>query len=1146
MSPDSLNETDVNSKTYVVEEPDDNEKISQVSPFLASPTTDTSAPVNNQSDNVTGVSTLSNTSGQANATKPSETQCLSKTTSIDSWCSNDTLYNVEDNFDDIPIDPDLPPTEDNDNSNSSQTLTHNDEEDEMSRCPTYIIHNSQSEDGDSLTLNSMTYTKLKNENDDKSSASVLTKLETNDNLTTSTKNSPTKDLAYETLASSNSPLASYSNCTTAAFSGPNDPWKIYQPPEMVCKSLVKDVVMATPPRIVKDDGSDNLVALNTNCDITLNKMESIHENDSDDNLFENHEEDISLKKTHDSSSSESSYKQNNCEMVQDAISKENEDVPESEYVLNALEQHKSTTVANSSENTSMQRENISESNMCSIDASTLSSGYAEFQDSVRLKPQTFDSPSLFSQTSENGCDDVDLDSNELLLKHVYGHNQFLQPNIESNNEILTFINTSINNFPWQTLQPAYKYNHSIDPVRRSPIMDDFNISFTKIDVDKNVTQPELKNNYKPEMNKMESVEISCFNDHNDIQASEDLNKTVSIENDLFAVSDIQKCETKSLDDTNNHTVPNISETFQSPNNIISNSLQNKSLQPHNNESNIGSIDASSLSSGYAEFQDSARLKPQTIDSSLSSQKLDCDSDIVKQENADYLQNPKHGQNQLLSLDSNSEIEHLSDVLVNDYIDMSPSQTKSLENDFKCLQNICVPPTTNKFDNNNKFNKDPCLPVTSTPLTEIQDDASAAKVISLDFPSGDQNNSKIPNFEMFFQSAEIRPQEISPLSNTIGCDIQQNCVPAISSHRQSANYSSVTDNSINSTDEFHKFENSVRACPQDISGMDESETLDFDASGQVHSSTLFHETKLNPDLTSITVTGSEQDDTSVNSLTKNSVCNQDVSGAVVNTDLGWDESRIFPCYVTNDTLSTNRDGFVPDFIKTNNLERTDKLKGHLLNEELHTSKVVALDKIDTSRELTPDVDKSDLDNLTFNSHENGDTYNSHGNRADNHEKDKNESSNDKFNINNDENSINKINDDINQAIEECSSLSKDDKEISNISYINENIEKPQKYATVNYLSTPFEELVESNVDDSSIVQPNASPQKTDFESDIEPNSNTNKVESQQVEENAVCVENDTVEKSIVTTVTKDFLTQEKKFCQLSAYIPLLNDIRFTGK
>ncbi|CAG5051856.1 unnamed protein product [Parnassius apollo] len=232
------------------------ERLSQVSPFLLSPTTDTSAPDN--SDNNAGCSTLSKPTvpTDAKSSKPSETQCLSKATSIDSWCSNDTLYNVEENFDDLAMDPDMPldfepdhePQKD-DKSESTDTLTHNEEEKELSHCSTYIIHDSKSDmcetfSPDSITANdNNTYTKAKTEAAG-TTPSVNTKSELND----STKNTQTKDLAYGTLMSG---LPSNSNCTTEVPSIADEVWKLTQP-ELVRRSPFRDDFNFTPPNFVMD------------------------------------------------------------------------------------------------------------------------------------------------------------------------------------------------------------------------------------------------------------------------------------------------------------------------------------------------------------------------------------------------------------------------------------------------------------------------------------------------------------------------------------------------------------------------------------------------------------------------------------------------------------------------------------------------------------------------------------------------------------------------------------------------------------------------------------------------------------------------------------------------------------------------------
>lgn len=274
--PDTDVESPIDDKTYTKEEDKESlERISQVSPFLLSPTTDTSAPENSDNlDNATGVSTLSKTTlpTDAKLSKPSETQCLSKATSIDSWCSNDTLYNVEENFDDLAMDPEGPefePEKGEENSESTDTLTHNDDEKEGSHCSTYIIHDSKSEacetfSPDSITANdNYTYTKVKTENAG-STPSGVTKSELND----STKNT-TKDLAYGTLMSG---VPSYSNCATEVVSGFDD-WKVAKP-ELVRKSPMPGDADMTPPNPSEDKVAD-ITSPQLVTEPCIYKMESI-------------------------------------------------------------------------------------------------------------------------------------------------------------------------------------------------------------------------------------------------------------------------------------------------------------------------------------------------------------------------------------------------------------------------------------------------------------------------------------------------------------------------------------------------------------------------------------------------------------------------------------------------------------------------------------------------------------------------------------------------------------------------------------------------------------------------------------------------------------------------------------------------------
>ncbi|CAH1645706.1 unnamed protein product [Spodoptera littoralis] len=286
LMPDSDADSPIDDKTYTKEEEKESlERISQVSPFLLSPTTDTSAPENSDNlDNATGVSTLSKTTlpTDAKLSKPSETQCLSKATSIDSWCSNDTLYNVEENFDDLAMDPDVPDFEPerDEHSESTDTLTHNDDEKEVSHCSTYIIHDSKSEacetfSPDSITANdNYTYTKVKTDNAG-TTPSVLTKSDLND----STKNT-TKDLAYGTLMSG---MPSYSNCTTEVVSGFDD-WKVAQP-ELVRRSPMPEDNDITPPNPVEDKEAD-VTSPQLATEPSLKKLESVEISCLQDNLID--------------------------------------------------------------------------------------------------------------------------------------------------------------------------------------------------------------------------------------------------------------------------------------------------------------------------------------------------------------------------------------------------------------------------------------------------------------------------------------------------------------------------------------------------------------------------------------------------------------------------------------------------------------------------------------------------------------------------------------------------------------------------------------------------------------------------------------------------------------------------------------------
>ncbi|KAH9640071.1 hypothetical protein HF086_016002, partial [Spodoptera exigua] len=451
--PDSDANSPIDDKTYTKEEEKESlERISQVSPFLLSPTTDTSAPENSDNlDNATGVSTLSKTTlpTDAKLSKPSETQCLSKATSIDSWCSNDTLYNVEENFDDLAMDPDVPEFEPerDENSESTDTLTHNDDEKEVSHCSTYIIHDSKSEacetfSPDSITANdNYTYTKVKTDNAG-TTPSVLTKSDLND----STKNT-TKDLAYGTLMSG---MPSYSNCTTEVVSGFDD-WKVAQP-ELVRRSPMPEDNDITPPNRVEDKEVD-IASPQLATEPSLKKLESVEISCLQDNLIDSH------NKTNQSDSevllvdtNSPNYNYKNMapsvtstpltDLLDDAdnvegipmhlptdskeSSEDSVNVPNFQAFMQSVEVRPQDLSANvSNEGTNQDTEILLEgesktlsrnSNRDSLAVSERTPTYSDFENSALSKPQDVNSKDKSSQSMESGISSEDFQKFETSVR----------------------------------------------------------------------------------------------------------------------------------------------------------------------------------------------------------------------------------------------------------------------------------------------------------------------------------------------------------------------------------------------------------------------------------------------------------------------------------------------------------------------------------------------------------------------------------------------------------------------------------------------------------------------------------------------------------------------------------------------------------
>lgn len=263
----------VDDRTYTKREPDSScERLSQVSPFLVSP-----SPSSEAGDPATRASSLSRTTlpTDAKLSKPTDTQCLSKATSIDSWCSNDTLYNLEENFDDLAMDgepagpaPASAPRDES-RSDSSDTLTHDEDERASSPCSTYLVHESRSEpcetfSPDSIAAGDRTYTKTKPEPAATPSG--------NTDVEDSAKNTQTKDLAYGTLMSG---LPSFSNCSMEAAAAV-EAWRLPQP-ELLRRSPAPDLELS-PPKPNEREG-DKPTEENTSprlvTDRRLSRMDSV-------------------------------------------------------------------------------------------------------------------------------------------------------------------------------------------------------------------------------------------------------------------------------------------------------------------------------------------------------------------------------------------------------------------------------------------------------------------------------------------------------------------------------------------------------------------------------------------------------------------------------------------------------------------------------------------------------------------------------------------------------------------------------------------------------------------------------------------------------------------------------------------------------
>ncbi|XP_026490924.2 uncharacterized protein LOC113397010 isoform X1 [Vanessa tameamea] len=555
MSADSLNasplkklqetQSPIDDKTYNKNEDEKEsncERLSQVSPFLLSPTTDTSVPEN--SDNPVGLSTFSKTTvpTDAKSSKPSETQCLSKATSIDSWCSNDTLYNVEENFDDLAMDPDVPldfDTEiERDKSESDDTLTHNEDEKEASHCSTYIIHDSKSEvcgtfSPDSITANdNYTYTKIKTD-----VATTTPSVNTKSDLNDSTKNTQTKDLAYGTLMSGH---PSYSNCTTELGSGLDEVWKLPQP-ELVRRSPIGDEVSFTPPKHVEKKEISIMESPQLTSEPRIKKMNSLEITClKDDSTESNKGGDTSeprvlseinnspniyfMNMAHSATSTPFAMNIENCENLETIpihlphIQGENSEeiannVPNFRSFFQSAEirpQDISSNVSNEGHSTEILLEGESKTLSQDItrDMSSKTPSYSDFENSAMTKPQDVHTSEKSSQSVESGISSEDfrhfensvknrpqdlsslIDASSLLLKSERRSSELVMGSLMSTGLDLTSQSESqtINTEPESLVYVSSNYtnlleSHNVDSSQ--PL----NVFVTDLDMEEETEQP---------------------------------------------------------------------------------------------------------------------------------------------------------------------------------------------------------------------------------------------------------------------------------------------------------------------------------------------------------------------------------------------------------------------------------------------------------------------------------------------------------------------------------------------------------------------------------------------------------------------------------------------------------------------------------
>ncbi|XP_013143006.1 PREDICTED: uncharacterized protein LOC106106894 [Papilio polytes] len=431
--------------------------------------------------------------------------------------------------------------------------------------------------------------------------------------------------------------------------------------------------------------------------------------------------------------------------------------------------------------------------------------------------------------------------------------------------------------------------------------------------------------------------------------------------------------------------------------------------------------------------------------------------------------------------------------------------------------------------------------TSTPLTEIVTNDDDIECIPINLPKINTGNSEyltknLPNFQSFLLSAEMRPQDISSSISNEVTSLNQDTEVLLEGESKSLSRNSKDTPSIpDGTLTYSDFEGSAVNKPQEIDSRETSRDMltsdniqDFRTSENstpiwqqnlsslidASSSLLQNERRINEiTMQSITVDNTNQSESLINFLDNQYIVKSPPSEVYLN------ESHI------NDINKSNI--FITDL---DTEEETEQPHSIIITESPLVNRI------------SPNVNRNyDSQTVTM-------SYDSNTGLFQPFKKDMVV---EQMNVLENDGTV-----DFEHAIEDvCKNNSVNESEPSNCLPKTDNEIKcngSQNYATVSFLNEAFEELVESNVDDNERDIENDSVKEIEnATSEVEKveNEEVSEIHEENIYENLRQDEVNGVveaEDETMTSVTENFLQNEKKYCTLDYYLPLMNDIRFTGE